>query len=65
MKHACCVMLYYLGDMFCRLIFLDVTNLTYTLYKHCMLLSMRLDTDNRVWKDPQDARVSVIGKLKR
>ena len=30
-----------------------------------MLLSMKLDTDNRVWKDPQSERVDVIAKLKR
>ena len=61
----CCMMLYWTGDMFCRLIILDLTNLAYKMYKCCMLLSMKLDTDNRVWKDPQSDRVDVIAKLKR
>ena len=65
MKHMCCMMLYWTGDMFCRLIILDLTNLTYKMYKFCMLLSMKLDTDNRVWKNPQSERVDVIAKLKR
>ena len=48
----------------CRLIPYDITGLSGRLYQRFMLTSVNLDVDCVIWKQPDDARVSIKGKLK-
>ena len=64
MKLILARILYVAGDIMCHLIPYDITGLAGKLYQRFMLTSVDLDVDCVIWKQPDDSRVSIKGKLK-
>ena len=56
--------LYVAGDIMCRLIPYDLTGLASKLYQKFMLLSVDLDDNCVIWKEPNDSKNSIKTKLK-
>jgi hypothetical protein len=64
MKLILSKVLYLVGHVMCSLIPYDLTGVAGRLYQYSMLKSVELDTDCVLWKNPDDARVTIKGRLK-
>lgn len=64
MKLSMAKTLHKIGNIMGVLIPYDITCLSILLYKHIMLYSIKLDTNRVIWKNPQDARTSIMMRMK-